>query len=581
MNLLKSIRTRPMRFYLLRLLAAFSLCVLGAALTSGSAFSAPEFYDPLSFPVFLAGLAAGFVLLCFVKNDKPVLWTLTGAATFYCLLTAAVGKDWHLSLGLCAVPYGLLYFFDWKLPFPRAFPKLRRTALIGMAAGFTVFVGGICCVLYRNYHTPCFDFGLFAQMFYYMKETGRCLVTCERDRLLSHFAVHFSPVYYLLLPVYRLFPFPGTLLVLQALVTASGVFPLSLLCRRYRLTDGETLLFALCLLLYPAFLGANFWYLHENCFLLPGVLWLTYFMETRRTIPAVAAALITLSVKEDAAVYVAVIALYFLFANNNYKCSISVFLLSVAYFVAVTGCLQAFGEGIMADSRYGDYIYDGSGLFSVIKSVQLNPAYAIRQIFAKEKLLFMLQMLVPLSFLPLAVKKPAKLLLLIPLLLVNLMTSYRYQYDIGFQYTFGSGGLLFYLAVANYADLGEHRVKRLCCAALGAVILFSGSYAQKAKALFPSAQEIRTVAGIDAGLTLIPDDADVTASTFLLANLSQRAEIYELESTAHRTQYIAADLRGDRTFDPAPYLKEGYTVLYHAPEAVIVLGKAEDTGSGK
>ena len=38
--------------------------------------------------------------------------------------------------------------------------------------------------------------------------TGLPDVSCERDVLMSHFAVHISPIYYLLLPFYALFPSP-------------------------------------------------------------------------------------------------------------------------------------------------------------------------------------------------------------------------------------------------------------------------------------------------------------------------------------------------------------------------------------
>ena len=52
--------------------------------------------------------------------------------------------------------------------------------------------------------------------------TGLPVTTCERDRVLSHFAVHVSPIYYLFLPFYALFPSPVTLEVLQALLLAFG-----------------------------------------------------------------------------------------------------------------------------------------------------------------------------------------------------------------------------------------------------------------------------------------------------------------------------------------------------------------------
>ena len=73
---------------------------------------------------------------------------------------------------------------------------------------------------------PTFDFGIFSQMFHQMRTTGLPVTTVERDGPLSHFAVHVSPIYYLLLPFYCIYPKPVTLQVLQAAVLASAVIPL-------------------------------------------------------------------------------------------------------------------------------------------------------------------------------------------------------------------------------------------------------------------------------------------------------------------------------------------------------------------
>ena len=82
---------------------------------------------------------------------------------------------------------------------------------------------------YRLNYASAYDFGIFSQMYYYMDKLWEPLTTCERDGLLSHFAVHLSPVFYVLLPFYKLVPRPETLLVLQALLVISGMVPLYLL----------------------------------------------------------------------------------------------------------------------------------------------------------------------------------------------------------------------------------------------------------------------------------------------------------------------------------------------------------------
>ena len=166
--------------------------------------------------------------------------------------------------------------------------------------------------------------------------------------------------------------------------------------------------------------------------------------------------------------------------------------------------MSIYGEGIMSQSRYGIYIYDGGGLLTVIKSVIGNPVYAVYNVFRQEKLLFILQMLVPLCFLPLLIKKPQKLILLIPFVLINLMTDYVYQYDIGFQYTFGTGSILFYLAAGNAAEAGKHSKKILLCGLLSSLIIFSGGYLSKISYIntFSAAKAQREA--IAEGLEMIP-----------------------------------------------------------------------------
>nr|WP_289707141.1 DUF2079 domain-containing protein [Enterocloster clostridioformis] len=86
------------------------------------------------------------------------------------------------------------------------------------------------------------------------------LTTCERDGLLSHFAVHLSPVFYVLLPFYKLVPRPETLLVLQSLVVISGMVPLCLLTTvppGSRCLSGVMRIFLYCYLVYQPFWGGS------------------------------------------------------------------------------------------------------------------------------------------------------------------------------------------------------------------------------------------------------------------------------------------------------------------------------------
>lgn len=239
------------------------------------------------------------------------------------------------------------------------------------------------------------DIWIFSQMFYSMKRTGLPLTTLERDGLLSHFAVHFSPIYYLMLPFFWIFPHPATLQVLQAVLVVSGAIPLWLLGRQKGLSGVQRILLCYVLLLYPAYSGGVSYDLHENCFLTPLLLWLFYGVERKNWWITGISCLLTLMVKEDAAVYTAVFGLYLLLHSAlrtkskwNLAAGCLMLVLSLGRFAAVTGYLAGQGDGVMT-YRYSNFIYDGSGsLLTVIKSVVLNPMKAVYECVDPEKQLF-------------------------------------------------------------------------------------------------------------------------------------------------------------------------------------------------
>lgn len=572
---------------LMRLLAAWllvsSVHLIVINLVFHVSFEENAYYNSIRFLGFLLLVAAAAFLLGLVKDQMRLQFVLVASGMLYAVSAAAAESDVYVAFGCCASVALLLCYCNIE----QAEIKLGRKGLWTFAVIlmilFTFLVGVTGCLHYLNYWTPCYDFGIFSQMFHYMKETGLPLVTCERDGLLSHFAVHVSPIYYLLLPIFWLIPSPCTLLVMQALVVASGAVPLILICRQHRLSNLAAMLFAAVYLFYPSMNGGCSYYLHENCFLAPLLLWLFYFgeKEGEREICPDAVwmfvfGILTLCVKEDAAMYVAVISLYFFFTKRRAKCNFVMFGISVIYFVMIVSWLSSYGDGAMT-GRYENYIYDGSGsLFTMIKAVIQNPIYVVRECFRQEKLMFILQMLVPLAFLPLCGRKPVRLFLLIPFLLMNLMTDYVYQYDVTFQYCFGSGAILFYLSVINYADMGEKRKKMLLISSLSSFIIFIGMFTPRLQYYYnyENAADRRQIIG--EALELIPEDASVAAGTFYLTNLWDRDELYDLDRTTQECEYYVLDLRYSHTeYNLEQFQNDTYEELYLEEGIIGIFRKKE------
>ncbi len=460
-------------------------------------------------------------------------------------------------------------------------------AVVGMIAAF--ITGGIGVYRYLSYSTPNFDFGLFCNMFYNMAEHGLPNATSERDMLLSHFAVHFSPIYYVMLPIYFVFKSPVTLQILQAIVIYSGIIPIVLIARHKGLSKSMTVVVSAIFAAYPALSGGTFYDLHENCFLTPLLLWVFYFYEKRQYVPLVVFSVLTLCVKEDAFVYLVILAIYILVCDKQWKIALPMALVPLVYFVTVSSLMEKFGMGIM-DNRFSNMIYDSEdGLIGVIKTLMVNPGYTLSQIFSSSagdtaKLKYIIQLLLPLGFLTFVTKKVSRLLLLTPILL-NILTMYKYQPDITFQYSFGISAFLFYLAVLNLSELKPSFIRSFIprIALVSAMLMFVIVAVPKYSNYIKKYEENKELYDrIDYALEeVLPEDASVTCSTFLLAHVASRDTVYEVgyhkENNEYKTdtEFIVLDIRSGYAKSSLEiaefFISNGYTEFYRDDDAVLIL----------
>ena len=507
-------------------------------------------------------------------------------ALFALLSGTAIGAD-NFSMPLtvvCLLLLAVLILFairGWNgtaehpsIPQTSSRVHLRLTAALALAFFLFVSIWTVCRVY--SFSTPTYDFGIFAQMFHYMKTTGLPMTTLERDGLLSHFHVHMSPIYYLLLPFYCLFPHPATLQILQAAVITSAVIPLWRLGEHHGLSGGQRVLLCALLLLSPAFSGGTSYDIHENCFLTPLILWLFCGIDQKNTAMTAVSSLLILTVKEDAAVYVAVIALWLTVRSllrrqkRELITGIAMFAVSLTYFLLVTGYLAQIGDGVMT-GRYQNFMYGGSAsLLTVVATVLLNPMKAVYECVDSEKLSFIALTLLPLLGLPLLTRRYERYILLIPYILVNLMPDYVYQHDIFFQYTFGSTACLFYLTAVNLADLKQSRLRTstLAAAVIAATLSFGMTVLPKAisypKQYIRQAEQYQSICET---LSAIPDGASVTANTFYTTFLSRRDILYDLGYASKKhileTEFVVINLSTTSELQKfaSPGQKNGYGKL--------------------
>ena len=447
-------------------------------------------YKSISFFLAIGLLLLAVVLFVFFKfkgETLSFLYLFTVVGTLPRLLTLVDSNFNDTALGFHAVDLTTTRFYTliWpvvlavivsavlillfvQLPVKEFLEKHKKIVWWAVLSLSIIYVLYLCVVVYYKVKTievTTFDIGIFSQMFERMNTDWTPITTLERDRVLSHFAVHVSPIFYLMLPFYKLFPYVETLDILQVLVAFSAIIPLKLLLPKFKLSKLTNILTVAWFVLFPVITTSGGTHLHENCFLTALIFWLFYFIVSEQKLGIIGSTLLLLLVKEDAFIYVISIGTYFLLQKRftlskttKVRILLADIVLPIVYFMFAMYLLSAYGEGGMV-SRFDTYLQNGeSGLLMVLKNLLTHPEYVISTIFTAKRLGYLFLMLAPLCFLPLVQRSWENYLLALPLVVINLLPNWPYQYDIGFQYSYGSAALLFLMTLLSLEELQIHKI---------------------------------------------------------------------------------------------------------------------------
>ncbi|MBV8067155.1 MAG: DUF2079 domain-containing protein [Candidatus Eremiobacteraeota bacterium] len=162
-------------------------------------------------------------------------------------------------------------------------------------AALLTWLGSLKYAAHRN----LVDFGIFQQT---VASAFGCFCNPIEG---SHWAFHFSPVLYPVGLAVALVRSPLTLVAVQALAGALVAPPVYALVRA-RYPIGIARLAALVVWLYPPLTGLIFGDFHENGLAPAAVAWMLYAFDAGSIAWTVVAAIVTLSIKEDQAVFLTI-----------------------------------------------------------------------------------------------------------------------------------------------------------------------------------------------------------------------------------------------------------------------------------
>ncbi len=322
------------------------------------------------------------------------------------------------------------------------------------SAGYATFFSFFTIRYHHNLHSTSFDLALEENILWNILHGFKFFRSSPFSGSSgSHFGNHATFFSYLIAPIYAIYQHAETLLVIQAILMGAAAIPLFFFARR-NLGAWMGCAIALTYLLYPPLHGAALYDFHYLP-LGPVFLWSSlYCLEARRDRWALLFILLTISVREDVAVGLGIVGAYLVLGGKRPKAGLLVGALGAGTFVLLKLIVMPRFAG------HDSFVYMYSGLLptgestfgGVLKTVASNPAFTFASLIERDKLIYVLQLFVPLAFLPF--RRPLGLLFVTTGLLFTLLsTGYAPLIQTSFQYTTHWTSYLFIGLVATFAWL--------------------------------------------------------------------------------------------------------------------------------
>lgn len=513
-----------------------------------------EFVGEVKFTKTFFLMAAVFIVLTIIYRFMPEKLRVTDqtfaiASILYFDITALwCSNDFYMSFGVMLVSVVFIYNALGKMRRKNIYYKIPwwvcGIIVLAVAVLVTFFVALTTVYRHKNFNTSTHDFGLFVQMYHSLASNLTAVTTCERDEFLSHFHVHASYIYYLLVPVYKLFPKPETLLIAQAVLAMGGIIPMFLIAKRHNLKGLSLIFMGFAYIFCTGLIGPCYYDFHENCFLPTLLMWLLWAVDSRKYIPFYIFSVLVCIVKEDAPLYVICISIYMLAENKKFSAKINGIIMAVvscAYMIFITGWLTRHGDGQMMTSvRFGVLMIDfEGGLKEVIKNTLINPAYFFNLLIKEDTLKFFLQIMLPLLFLPFFTKKLYRYMLILPFVITNLVVGagYGYAANVGYQYIFGPVCLLLYMCIINLDDMGQNNKQELPVIMGSAAIILTIAVMSNHIHYYTNHKLSDDYnSRLEEMLDNIPDDASVLSETWFVPHIANRSEVYLLDNNDYNAE---------------------------------------------
>jgi uncharacterized membrane protein len=424
-----------------------------------------------------------------------------------------------------------------------------------VAGGVVAFAGGfgtLSVLRHRAFESGRFDLGNMVQAVWSTAHGRPLDITNLQGDQVSRLASHADPLLAAFAPLWLLWPSPSLLLLAQAGAVALGAVPVFWLARKHLRSPLAGAAFGIVYLLYAPVQWLTLDDFHAVSLACP-LLLLAFWQLDEDRLPAFAVFAVAAALtKEEIGLVVAAMGLWYMLSRRRARVGGAIAALGTAWSViAISVIIPAAGDG--ESDFYGRYEEVGGSPVGLFETAVTDPGRILSTAFDQRGAEYLAELVLPLAALPLLA--PAALLVAVPELAINLLSSTVTQTSIHYHYTAGVTPGLVAASV-----FGAARLSRICPGLTGrlgvaavviglAASLWLGPVPHRIDDYARTEHDRVAVEAVE----LIPPGEPVSATNTLGAHLSERRRVFSYP-VVREARWIAVDEQrpslGDRLNPP-------------------------------
>ncbi len=431
-----------------------------------------------------------------------------------------------------------------------------RSLLVVFFLLITFTISALSIVRHLSFSSMAWDMGAFDQAFWNTLQ-GNIFFSSLRGNI-SLLGDHFEPILFLIVPFYALLPHVFTLLVIQALLLGSSVFPLYLIAKNKLKSRILIFAFITSFALSKAIRGIGLSDFHPEAFIVPLCFLAFYSLTSKKNLLLVLSIFFLLACKETSVFVVLGFGLYAFLALKRKCAGLLLIILALFFWVLETKFIIPF----LNDSQTGYYFYKrmpfGFTYQENLLFVLKNPLKFLSFIFMPEKINYCIKLFGMAGFC--SFFAPAQyILFIVPLFILLLgtpelsgyysLSSHYVAFVLAFIYIssiYGASNLIEFIKRRQiFKSTDMKKINYFLSAYIIVISLFfyGKTDAHKFRKFIDGIRLMRSFEKISY-LSMVPKDVSVSASANLVPHLSGRKYIFEWNpenELSLKTDYIVID----------------------------------------